>query len=194
MKRNYFAYSVYLLYVILFFFLGKFLLFSSDRGLLIMLAIWFVPPVLFAVIPNILIKKYLLKLLIPKLKNSLRLAFLTTIQSIGLSTVFSALLTILASLVRMGVGDIPTLELWGVSQTFEVLAMEVFCLSGLFAWLTRTVEYHLVWYNIEQQYHIYVKRILLYANIVNYIVIAIFFIIWQFMIFHQIPDFLWQWL
>lgn len=194
MKHNYFAYSMYVLYIVLFFFLGKFLLFSPDRGLLLMVMIWFLPPVLLAFIPNVLIKKILMKRLAPQIKHSFYLSLITTIQTIGLAFIYSFILTMLASLVRMDAGDLPTLELWGISQTFKVLAIEVLSLSGLFAWVTRILEYHLIWHYIDQQFHLHIKRILLYANMVNYIFITVFFVIWQLMIFYQIPECLWHYL
>lgn len=192
MKHNYFAYFMYVVYLILFFFLGKFLLYSPDRGFLMILSVWFIPPVLMALLPMILVKRSLLRYIMPTLKNPFHIALLSTMHSIAFPVIFSVLLALMASMVRMGFGDMPSFELWGISQTVEVLILEVLCLSGLFAWLTRSVEYHTVWHKIEDNHHRRVRRILLYANMINYILVTIFFVMWQLMIFYQIPEFLWK--
>lgn len=194
LKHNYFAYFIYCLYVVLFFFIGKFLIYSSsaDVGMLLILSVWFIPPVVFAFIPMIIVKKILLRYVVPSLKNSFSIALLTTMQSIVLPVSYSVLLALLASMIRMGFGDLPNFELWGISQTVGTIILEVCCLAMLFAWVTRSFEYQLVWHKIQDIHYVRARRILLYANIINYILVTIFFIAWQFMIFYQIPEFLWK--
>ncbi|MBM17436.1 MAG: hypothetical protein CL947_00010 [Epsilonproteobacteria bacterium] len=194
MKRNYFLYVVYILYALIISLVTKTILFTAEGALLVVALVWLIPPIAIALIPIIYIKRFMLRQLIPTITNAGALAVHGTLRSLGLDVIFSLVLAFLASMVRMAVGDIANFELFGTPQTIEVIFIEVCCFIVIFAWLSRMFEYHMIWYKIQKELHKRVKRVLFYANILGYMLITICFIIWQLMIFYQVPEWLWQWL
>ncbi len=194
MKPNTFLYLLYGLYALIAVLLFKYIILTPDGGLLIVIAMWFVPPVIIALIPIIVVKKYLLKYLIPKLSrsNDIKIALHSTLKSIGVPFTYTAVLALFASMLRMVAPERVPLFLGDISQTNSVILVEVAALLMLFAWVNRFVDYHIVWPMIKEANQMLVRRALLYGNMIGYMILTVIFAVWQLMIFYQWPEWLWN--
>lgn len=187
MKHNFFAYFIYILYAVALG-VGVHFLMTPIGGFLVIGFGWIGMPILMSLIPIIFIKKMFYMSLAPQVKNPFSLALHGSLKSIGLDVLFAISLAFFSSMVVMGAGDMPTFHVLGVAQTLDVVIFEVLSLIVLFAWLSRIVEYHLIWHRIADSARASFKGALFYANIAGFLLLTVCFFVWQIMLVHQIPD------
>ena len=192
-KSNIVRNLLYGVYGVMVVFLMHHILFAKDGSLLLTLALWFMPPVIAALVPIMLLKTLFFKLVVSKnsIKVSGKIALHSTLVSLGLMTGYTIVLALIASVFRMVSPEV--IVIFSVPQNHVVVIVELVGLLMLFAWVSYLVEYYLtvapLSLGVNEAFS--VKRSLWYCNILGYLMLTCIFVAWQLMIFYQWPMWLW---
>lgn len=188
-KSNVIRNLLYGVYGVMVVFLMHHILFAKDGSLLLTLALWFIPPVIVALVPIMLFKTLFFKLV--GIKTSRQIALHSTLVSLGLMTGYTIVLALIASVFRMVSPEV--VIIFSVPQNHVVVLVELVGLLMLFAWVSYLVEYYLTVAPLSLDLNVAfsVKRSLWYCNILGYLILTCIFVAWQLMIFYQWPMWIW---
>lgn len=194
MKQNLFRYILFGLYGFVAVLLVRNILMFPNPIILIKTLMLLVIPIVVALIPVMICKKFLFRAMVPSIskRQAISLSVQTTLASVGLSLLYVVMLSFILPMVRFVSPEVEPLTLFGVTQTGITVLVEVVALLMLFAWFSRTVEYHMVWHQVKEESRQLVRRALLYGNILGYLLLALLFVIWASMILYQWPEWLWN--